>query len=132
MIRSLQHYKAYPATINTDEDEAGELEQYLQTPDKEKMWEPTNHEVKQVQILHDDDINVDEEYPTYAQESQEYMHWHYKLNHPTHTVMIKMGEKGMLPRRITKILATMDMQQTKAPMCNDCCGAKETRKPWRG
>ncbi len=21
---------------------------------------------------------------------------------------------------------------TKAPMCNDCCGAKATRRPWRG
>jgi SET domain-containing protein len=26
----------------------------------------------------------------------------------------------------------MDLQQTKPPMCNDCCGAKATRKPWRG
>jgi len=23
-------------------------------------------------------------------------------------------------------------QHTKPPMCNDCCGAKATRKPWRG
>jgi hypothetical protein len=36
-----------------------------------------------------------------------YMHWHYRINHPTQTVMIKMREQGMLPRRITKILATM-------------------------
>jgi hypothetical protein len=37
----------------------------------------------------------------------------------------------MLPRRITKILSNMETQQTKQPMCNDCCGAKATRKPWR-
>ncbi len=83
------------------------------------MREPTNHAINQVPILNDDDINVNEEYPTYAQDSQEYMHWHYRLNHPTHTVITKIGEQGMLPRRITKILATKDIQQTKAPMCND-------------
>jgi hypothetical protein len=26
----------------------------------------------------------------------------------------------------------MNKQQTKPPMCNDCCGAKATRRPWRG
>jgi transposase InsO family protein len=42
-----------------------------------------------------------------------------------------MGEQGRLPRRITKILATMQTQHKKPPMCNDCCGAKATRRPWR-
>ena len=58
----------------------------------------------QVTILHDEDDTVEEEgYPTYSQDSQEYMHWHYRLNHPTHTVMIQMAKQNMLPRRITKI-----------------------------
>ena len=26
----------------------------------------------------------------------------------------------------------MSKQHTKPPMCNDCCGAKAPRKPWRG
>ena len=25
----------------------------------------------------------------------------------------------------------LDKQDTKPPMCNDCCGAKATRRPWR-
>jgi hypothetical protein len=59
------------------------------------------------------------------------MHWHYKLNHPSHIVMTKMAKQNMLPRRITKILTNMDKQHTKPPMCNDCCGAKATKRPWR-
>jgi hypothetical protein len=46
--------------------------------------------------------------------------------------MTNMAKQGMLPRGITKILTTMSKQHTKPPMCNDCCGAKATRKPWRG
>ena len=59
------------------------------------------------------------------------MHWHYKLNHPTHTVLIKMALPDMLPRRITKIFKDMDREKINPPMCNDCYGAKATRKPWR-
>jgi hypothetical protein len=45
--------------------------------------------------------------------------------------MTKMARQNMLPRRITKILNHMDKLHTKPPMCNDCCGAKATRRPWR-
>jgi hypothetical protein len=43
-----------------------------------------------------------------------------------------MAKQNMLPRRITKILVDMGKQHSKPPMCNDCCGAKATRRPWRG
>ncbi len=46
--------------------------------------------------------------------------------------MLRMAKQKMLPRRITKILTDMGKLGTKAPMCNDCCGAKATRRPWRG
>ncbi len=79
-------------------------------------------------ILLDEDETVEEEdFPTYSQDSQEYMHWHYRLNQPTHTVILKMAKQNMLPRRITKILVDMGKQHSKPPMCNDCCGAKATR-----
>ena len=58
-------------------------------------------------LLDEDDTVEEEDFPTYSQDSQEYMHWHYRLNHPTHTVMIKMAKQNMLPRRITKILVDM-------------------------
>jgi hypothetical protein len=38
----------------------------------------------------------------------------------------------MLPRGITRILMTMSKQHTKPPVCNNCWGARATRKPWRG
>jgi len=98
----------------------------------EQMREEIFKEKESESILHDDDETVEEDFPTYAQDSQEYMHWHNRLNHPTHTVMTKMAKQGMLPRGNAKILTTMSKQCTKPPMCNDCCGAKATRKPWRG
>jgi hypothetical protein len=98
----------------------------------EQMREEIFKDKESESILHDDDKTVEEDFPTYAQDSQEYMHWPYRLKHPTHTVMTKMAKQGMLPRGITKILTTISKQHTKPPMCNDCCGAKATRKPWRG
>jgi hypothetical protein len=105
----------------------------LVTPTEiEQMREEIFKDKESETILQDHDTTVEEDFPTYVQDSQEYMHWHYRLNHPSHTVMTKMAKQGMLPRGITKILTTMSSQHTKPPMCNDCCGAKATRKPWRG
>ena len=83
------------------------------------------------EIIFEDDSKVDEEGPVYAVDKQEYMHWHYKLNHPSYTVISRMAEQHMLPRRITKILKRLDKQDTRPPMCNDFCGTKATRRPWR-
>jgi hypothetical protein len=94
---------------------------------REKIFKDKNQE----SMLQDEDITVEEDSPTYSQDSQEYMHWHYKLNHPTHTVMTKMAKQKMLPRRITKILSDMGKLHIKPPMCNDCFGVKATRRPWR-
>ena len=61
-------------------------------------------------ISYDEEETEEEDFPTYAQDSQEYMHWHYKLNHPSHTVMTRMAKLRMLPRGITRILKTMNKQ----------------------
>jgi transposase InsO family protein len=98
----------------------------------EQMREKLFKDKESEKILQDENTAEEEDFPTYAQDLQEYMHWHYRLNHPSHTVMAKMARQGMLPRGITKILTTMSKQHTKPSMCNDCCGAKATRKPWRG
>jgi hypothetical protein len=145
---------AYPATICMDcqiaevtNDEASveapKISQH--TPEKEidgvrpvtlteveQMSEDIFKDTESGPILYDEEETEEEDFPTYAQDSQEYMHWHYRLDHPTHTVMTKMAKQGMLPRGITRILKTMSKQHTKPPMCNDCCGARATRKPWRG
>jgi hypothetical protein len=61
-----------------------EVEQMREEIFKDKESEP---------ILYDEEETEEEDFQTYAQDSQEYMHWHYKLNHPTHTVMTKMPSK---------------------------------------
>jgi len=145
---------AYPATIGMDcqaaevtDDEtsvgAPKISQNKpgKTMDGVRPVTPTEIEQMREEIfknkepetfLQDDDVTIEEDFPKYAQDSQEYMHWHYRLNHPSHTVMITMAKQGILPRGITKILTTISKLHTKPPMCNDSCGAKATRKPWRG
>jgi hypothetical protein len=42
----------------------------------EQMREEIFKDKESESILHDDDKTVEEDFPTYAQDSQEYMHWH--------------------------------------------------------
>jgi len=44
------------------------------------------------------------EHPTYNDEKQEYMKWHYKLNHASLSTMQRMAQRKLLPHFITKIL----------------------------
>jgi hypothetical protein len=145
---------AYPATICMDcqtaevtDDEvsiaAPKISQKFSNKEMERVRPVTPTEVEQMReeifkgkepepITYKEDEPEEEDLHTYAQDSQEYMHWHNRLNHPSHTVMTRMAKLRMLPREITRILRTMNKQRVKPPMCNDCCGAKATRKPWRG
>jgi len=109
-------------TVNQEPPPSNQIEEQN---DEEQMREEPK------EIIFEDDSKVDEEEPVYADDKQEYMHWHYKLNHPSYTVMSRMAKQHMILRRITRILRRLDKQDTKAPMCNDCCGAKATRRPWR-
>ena len=145
---------AYPATICMDcqtaevtDDEASIVAPRISQQSSNKEMESTRPvtptEVEQMReeifkdkesepITYKEDEPEEEDLHTYAQDSQEYMHWHYRLNHPSHAVMTRMAKLRILPREKTRILTTMNKQQVKPPMCNDCCGAKATRKPWRG
>ena len=83
---------AYPATICMD-CQAAEItddESSVQTPEKldvDQMREEIFKDKEPETMILDEDTTVEEDSPTYSQDSQEYMHWHYRLNHPTHTVM---------------------------------------------
>jgi 23S rRNA-/tRNA-specific pseudouridylate synthase len=126
-----------PAVISDDEtsipgqasDETNVQEQVIvnQEPPSSNQIEIQDNEGQMrgepKEIIFEDDSKVDEEEPVYADDKQEYMHWHYKLNHPSYTVMSRMAKKHMLPRRIIKILRRLDKQDTQPPRCNDCCGA---------
>jgi hypothetical protein len=54
--------------------------------------------------------DIVDRHPTFLDDMQEYMHWHCRLNHASHIVMIKLANKKMLPQRITKILKKMGKQ----------------------
>jgi trehalose-6-phosphatase len=110
------------------------LDDESQTPSADAIKEQDEEQMREglKEVTFQDDEQVDEESPVYADDKQEYMHWHFRLNHPTHKVMCKMANQCILPRQITRILKAMEGKHTKPPMCNDCYGAKATRRPWRG
>jgi hypothetical protein len=129
---------AYPATICmdcqaaevTDDEtsvEAPKISQQILQKEMERIRSVTPTEVEQMReeifkdkdsepITYEENESEEEDLHTYAQDSQEYMHWHYRLNHPSHTVMTRMAKLRMLPREITRILRTMNKQRVKPPM----------------
>ena len=48
------------------------------------------------------------EIPTYNDEKQEYMKWHYKLNHASLSTMQRMAQRKLLPHFITKTLRKIE------------------------
>ncbi len=52
-----------------------------------------------MQIGFDETQNdIVDEHPTFLDDVQEYMHWHYRLNHASYIVMIKLANKKLLPQ----------------------------------
>jgi hypothetical protein len=89
---------AFPATIWIDKelgptathDEMGDhgqpaMEQNLPSIGIQEQLQHMREEPTEIILEHD--AHVEEEQPIYANDKQEYMHWHYKLNHPTHAVI---------------------------------------------
>jgi len=116
----------YEPEVDEDQSVEPEVSEGATDESQEKRRRP-------IQVNFDEqqkDIRDDQ--PTFLDDVQEYMHWHYKLNHPSHKVMSKIAKKQMLPQRITQILKKMDKSSIKPPMCNDCYCAKASRTPWRG
>ncbi len=62
---------------------------------------------------------------------QEYMHWHYRLNHASFPTMLHMAKQKHLPQGISTILRRMERQRHKPPLCSDCIASKMCRKQWR-
>jgi hypothetical protein len=78
--------------------------------EEEQMREQIFKDKESEPITCEEEDFEEEDLHTYAHDTQEYMHWHYRLNHPTHTVMARMAKLKMLPKEITRILKTMDKQ----------------------
>ena len=132
----------------SNEDEATHPDSQEQDPQEQQQKEAAHQEEQEDDTPEEEQINlikhhpvqttfesqmldIRNDHPTFEDEVQEYMHWHYKLNHASPTVMQKMAEQKMLPRGITKIIKRFQKQGKRAPMCNDCYCASAARTPWR-
>jgi hypothetical protein len=131
---------AFPTTIENDDElhEVTDNEEELADHDTTSTQNISSEGAKSKERASPVQIGFDEaqkdivdEHPTFLDDVQEYMHWHYRLNHASHVVMMKLANKKMLPQRITQILQKMEKHRSKPPMCNDCYCASAARTPWR-
>jgi hypothetical protein len=102
----------------------------------EESSEPpcTKHEeIKQHPLLinFDDELDAADYQPTFNGNLQEYMHWHYRLNHASFTTMYNMARLKLLPQQISSFIKTMHKTNRKPPLCNDCTSADACRKQWK-
>lgn len=79
----------------------------------------------------DDQSNRLLSHPVLDDHTQEYMHWHYQLNHASFSVIYSMSKSNLLPQHISSILHRIYASKQKPPLCRDCICAKVCRKQWR-
>ena len=82
-------------------------------------------------ITFKDELDKLEKHPTFNDNNQEYMHWHYRLNHASFQTMLNMAKSKLLPQEITSILKRMERHKQKPPLCSDCICSKMCRKQWK-
>ncbi len=82
-------------------------------------------------ITFEDELDKLGKHPTFDDNIQEYMHWHYRLNHASFPTMLQMAKQKHLPQGISAILKRMERQRHKPPLCSDCIASKMCRKQWR-
>ncbi len=82
-------------------------------------------------ITFEDELDKLGKHPTFDDNIQEYMHWHYRLNHASFSTMLNMAKQRHLPQGISSILRRMERHRHKPPLCSDCIASKMCRKQWR-
>jgi hypothetical protein len=60
---------------------------------------------------------------TFTTKEHEYLHWHNKLGHISHTRLLQLSKNGVLPKHLSKV--------TPPPLCASCIYGKMTKIPWR-
>lgn len=62
--------------------------------------------------------------PKLSQLQREYTQWHQKLNHLSHSQMMRLVDRGILPSRLTAL-------RNESPKCPSCILGKAHRRNWR-
>jgi hypothetical protein len=79
-------------------------------------------------ITSEDELDKSRNHPTFDDSIQEYMHWHYRLNHASFPTMLHMAKQKHLPQGISSILRRMERHHHKPPLCSDCIASKMCKK----
>jgi hypothetical protein len=82
-------------------------------------------------INFDDELDATDCHPAFNDNIQEYMHWHYPLNHASFTTMYNLARLKLLAQLIASFIKTMHKTNHKPPLCSNCISAKACRKQGR-
>jgi hypothetical protein len=117
--------------------ESGNEDQHMQDTASVTQAESANNNSSEEERTHPllvpfvDELDKLGNHPTFDDNIQEYMHWHYRLTHASFPTMLHMAKQKHLPRGISTILRRMERQHHKPPLCSDCIASKMCRKQWR-
>ncbi len=111
---------------NNDTNITKSMQQNIRSPNY--CEEPAQHPLL---ITFKDELDKLEKHPTFDDNNQEYMHWHYRLNHASFKTMLSMAKSKLLPQEVTSILKRMERHKQKPPLCSDCFCSKMCRKQWK-
>jgi hypothetical protein len=67
-------------------------------------------------VTFEDELDKLGNHPTFDDSIQEYMHWHYRLNHASFPTMLHMTKLRHLPQGISSILRRMERHCQKPPL----------------
>jgi len=101
-------------TITSDPDQTQQKSDHT---DQTKLDSAQTNNMPQHPLLvnFDDQLDAIDSHPTFDDNIQEYMHWHYRLNHASFNTMLNMAKLKQLPKEISSIIKKMDKHHQKPP-----------------
>ena len=117
-------------TITSDPDQTQQKSHHTNQT-KPDSTQTNNMPQHPLLVEFDDQLDATDSHPTFDDNIQEYMHWHYRLNHASFNTMLNMAKLKQLPKEISSIIKKMDKHHQKPPLCSDCTCATACRKQWR-
>ncbi|MFN9982598.1 MAG: hypothetical protein ACK53Y_21905, partial [bacterium] len=95
-----------PESENEDQHMQQDTTSLIQTESADNSSKEQN--THPLLITFEDELDKLGKHPTFDDNIQEYMHWHYRLYHASFSTMLNMAKQSHLPQGISSILRRME------------------------
>jgi hypothetical protein len=103
-------------TITSDlkqtRDAPSEPDQTSHNPKSTDSKQTNDEHTHPLLVEFDDELDAIDTHPIFADIIQEYMHWHYRLNHASFNTMLNMAQLNQLPKEISSIIKNTPPETT--------------------